>query len=591
MTTRPDLKVCEPGIINTSRALVSPVVDAAALNGPEHVNIAFSSDLNFLPHTAAMVNSLLRHSDPQRIYNLFFLYSDIPDFKLEVFRSILAAAPNFRLTCVNVGDRFAEAFRTGYAGPSSATYNRFLLFELLEGVNRLLYLDVDMIATGDVAEIFDHDIGDAKIAAVTDYIMTRSLTARQKFRIGQHHSLYDYQIQELGLTDHEIERYFNAGLILFNFAALDVRKTGEDLNKLAFEKEYYFFDQDILNVYFRGECFKLPARYNVSNTLANRYAQVPVDNHREAMAAKKNPLIIHFASREFKPWTRVDVHFGHYYWNSLRETPFFQEVQMQYTLEQYRSRYSLRARLTEWFDRNIDAKLIAPVRRLVRRRPGAPAKPALAAPETIGHPVHIVQSPFKTGTTSMGAFLVSAGVGARDMKYRGPLYDRERAAIDEANALAAAHDSFTAFESEHGRRVRLLMSNVTRAAADFDVFSDAPMGHALIDPFVKRVIAPQSKFIWVHRDFDEWIVSVKSWELAHPKVYPNADRWNVDHDGEVARCRRMLDEAYRRFALFAELFPDDCLEVTLDDPEISAKIGAFYGVATPEFPRKNASAA
>ncbi|MEO1611860.1 MAG: DUF4422 domain-containing protein [Pseudomonadota bacterium] len=353
--SRPDIRMREVHILNTARALVTPMTDTSALNGPEHVNIAFSADRAFLPHTAAMLASVKRHCAADRVYNLFFLHSGIAPTEIEVLQGMLADAPNMRLTPIAVGDRFADAYRSKVRAPSNATYNRFLLFTLLEGLDRLLYLDVDMVALGDVAEIFDYDLGDAQVGAVTDYIMTRGLVVKARLKAKDIEDLRQYQADQLKMNDEEVARYFNAGLLLFNFAAMDVRKVGRELTEMAMTGQYFFRDQDILNSYFRKSLCKLPARFNVFNSLANRYANVPVDNHAEAMAAKRDPLIVHYASAEFKPWRNPDVHFGQHYWEALRQTPFYQDVLMAYVTGQFEARLSTRAKLGRFADERLTA--------------------------------------------------------------------------------------------------------------------------------------------------------------------------------------------------------------------------------------------
>lgn len=204
--------------------------------------------------------------------------------------------------------------------------------------------------------------------------------------------------------------------------------------------------------------------------------------------------------------------------------------------------------------------------------------------------VHIVHSPFKTGTTSMGAFLIDAGVGERDSKYRGPLLRRSRKVIGEANAYAREADRFSILERDLGDRIRALLGEFTRTLSSFDVFSDAPLGHTVMDPFVKRLIAPAAKFIWINRDFDDWLASVEHWEVTHPQIYPNHGDWETDRGKAILRCWRLRTNAYKRFSLLADQFPGECLEVSLEDQAISRKVGEFYGVAAPAFPRKNISA-
>lgn len=326
MADHPATRLREVNIVNLSDALVFPYLSDGAFNAPEYVNIALSSDAAYLPHAAAMVSSVMRHASPARTYNFFYMHSGIPPRMLETFGSVLRPHANARLHLLNVGDPFADSYRSPSRAPSNATYNRFLLFDLLPTLDRLLYIDCDMIVTGDVAEIFDVAMGDKKIAAVTDHIMTRSLTTRVATVDADVPDLYAYHRDRLGLSDEQIHGYFNAGLLVFNFAAMDVAATGQELRRLLDQSRFLFRDQDLLNSYFKDSTLRLPAKYNVLNSWASAYANVPADNHAEAMAAKRAPFVIHYAAKDYKPWTSGAVEYAEHYWDALRRTPFYTPV-------------------------------------------------------------------------------------------------------------------------------------------------------------------------------------------------------------------------------------------------------------------------
>lgn len=323
---QPSLKVHEVGILNLSQALIVPWMRGDALNGENHVNIAFAADRAYLPHTAAMLASLLDHADSTRQLNLFFLHSNIDAPDRALLHEVVAPYPHARLYEINAGMPFEGSYRSASRAPSNSTYNRFLLFDLLPDLERLLYVDVDMIFCGDVAEIWDTDISDAPLAAVTDHIMTRTLTGPTPTVDANVPDLYRYQRDQLGLSDADIARYFNAGLLLMNFKAMDMPRVSADLMEMARTGRYLFRDQDIMNAYFKGRAIALPARFNVFNTVLEGYSRVPRDNHAEAMAARRNPLIIHYAAGDYKPWNGVAVPMAAPYWSALSKTPFYAEV-------------------------------------------------------------------------------------------------------------------------------------------------------------------------------------------------------------------------------------------------------------------------
>lgn len=337
----PKAKVHRVNILNLSQSLVFPYLSGDVFKGADEVNVAFSSDRNYLPHAGAMVRTLVDHADPNRRYNLFYMHENIAVRDLELLQSILYGAPHINLHPINVGNPFGANYRARHHAPTNATFNRFLLFELLPDVNRLIYIDVDMVLKGDIAELFDVDMGEHQLAAVPDFIMTRVLAAKVVTKEASIPDLGQYLRDKLGMSDAQINSYFNAGLMVLDFAKMDVPKVGRDLLDMVEKTQYFFRDQDILNEYFKDSYLRLPARYNVFNSDIDEYLDVPVDNHREALASKHDPFIIHFAAAHHKPWTYPDVHFAHEYWTALERTPFWLEV-----LEGTIAHRTLGARLT-----------------------------------------------------------------------------------------------------------------------------------------------------------------------------------------------------------------------------------------------------
>ena len=325
--TNPDLRLKEVSILNLGQALMTPYIAPEDAPAPETVNIALAADRNYLPHAAAMLRSLMDHADPARPLNIFFLYSDISEHALKVFESMLNERPGTTLHALDTGGMFDKSYRSASRAPSNATYNRFLLFSLLPGLERLLYLDSDMILRHDVCALYDTDLGEAHLGAVPDWIMTRTLTGPTKTIDPDVPELSVYHRETLGLSSEEIARYFNAGVLLFNFAAMgDLRGLGAELMREAQEGRYLFRDQDILNVHFKDKLHVLDPRWNVFNSHPEAYGRVPAAGQAQAMAARKDPWAIHYADRDYKPWRPRPVPQAGHYWQALIRTPFYGEI-------------------------------------------------------------------------------------------------------------------------------------------------------------------------------------------------------------------------------------------------------------------------
>lgn len=323
----PDLKIKEFGILNLADAYVTPYLAKDDAPSEDTVNIALAADRTYLPHTAAMLRTLMDKADPARPINLFFMYSGLSGKDLDGLRRMLSTRPGTELHPINIGELFDKSYRSASRAPSNMTYSRFLLFSLLPGLDRILYLDTDMIINADVCDLYDTDIDGKPLAAVTDWIMTRTLFGPTPTIDPDVPDLAVYHRERLEMNDDEIARYFNAGVLMFNFAAMDDPiALGDRLMKEIDTGRYLFRDQDILNKEFKSNFFQLDARWNVFNSDDHVYMRVPRPLWNVAMAARKDPWIIHYADRSYKPWGSGVVPLSEHYWQALIRTPYFAEV-------------------------------------------------------------------------------------------------------------------------------------------------------------------------------------------------------------------------------------------------------------------------
>lgn len=59
---------------------------------------------------------------------------------------------------------------------------------------------------------------------------------------------------------------------------------------------------------------------------------------------------------------------------------------------------------------------------------------------------------------------------------------------------------FQAFETAEKDRGLERLAPLLVAARKFGVFHNAPIGHTHLHPFIRKIIAPEARFIWVNRD-------------------------------------------------------------------------------------------
>jgi lipopolysaccharide biosynthesis glycosyltransferase len=156
---------------------------------------------------------------------------------------------------------------------------------LPRNLNRVLYLDSDVLALNAMEEIFSIDLNGNAIAAAEDIAVLPWIN-----RNGPEH------LQQIGLAT--TSRYFNAGVLLF-----DWQKTlQEEILKTAYELMigkivYKYPDQDVLNIAANGRWKRLHPKWNLDKKIDG--------------FLKINPIFRHYTG-SVKPWTCWRVGFAGY---------------------------------------------------------------------------------------------------------------------------------------------------------------------------------------------------------------------------------------------------------------------------------------
>lgn len=166
---------------------------------------------------------------------------------------------------------------------TEATYYRLWLAEMLpKEIEKVLYLDGDVIIRHDLLPLWNTDIEDYAVAAVSDF---------SEGMIDIYNRLH-YPCH-LG--------YFNAGVLLVN---LEYWRDHAVLDEfLCFMKKYperiHWHDQDVLNFVFCEKKKKLPLKYNFQNGFMYRVPRFDYWKYeKEIKEACKDPIIVHFMGKK-----------------------------------------------------------------------------------------------------------------------------------------------------------------------------------------------------------------------------------------------------------------------------------------------------
>jgi lipopolysaccharide biosynthesis glycosyltransferase len=193
------------------------------------------------------------------------------------------------------------------AGPfHQAAWCRVFLPELLTNLDKVVYLDSDLIVTDSLVPLWETDISGHLLAAVTNPLYP---------------FMPDWPTQVLGLPDRR--QYFNSGVLLMNLASMRTAGCTEELRRYARNHpDNRCPDQDALSALFHSWRLPLHPRWNVQTTLFDLPASLLPFSPAQVQEALEAPAVIHFIG-PFKPWQYLCRHpLQQLYFDHLEQTPW-----------------------------------------------------------------------------------------------------------------------------------------------------------------------------------------------------------------------------------------------------------------------------
>lgn len=256
-------------------------------------HIILATDNNFVQHCAVTMVSILENNKDVFFY---ILTEGLNEKNTQIIHD-LAESYNCGFEILSIDSSIVKKFpmpqTAGFSHISTATYYRLFIASLLpESIEKVLYLDCDIVVRGKLDELFDLDLNGYSIAAVyqDDKIL-----------------LQGDEYERLGLTAKD--GYFNAGVLLINLKYWRINDVEHKL--LSFIQEntanIKFHDQDTLNAVLTKSTKVLDCKWNTLSVFFTeaifQFTSPRCVKYRNQIlkGAGQNPTIVHFVSRP-KPW-------------------------------------------------------------------------------------------------------------------------------------------------------------------------------------------------------------------------------------------------------------------------------------------------
>ncbi len=260
------------------------------------VPIFFATDNAYAPFAAVAIKSLSENASKNYLYKIHILFTDLSSDNRKKIGTL--ETENIKIEFFDVKEKMKKSgndfhLRDYY---SFATYYRFFIPEMFPQYKKGVYLDSDITVLGDISELYNTEIGDNLVAAVSDEIVADI-------------DIFGEYVERVIGTPRE--KYFNAGILVMNLEQLRIIGIESELKKLM--KVYRFpvaQDQDYLNVLCANKVVYLDKLWNKT-----AYPESPEDI---------TPYIAHY-KMNLKPWHYDGVGYEGFFWEYVEKTEVYKE--------------------------------------------------------------------------------------------------------------------------------------------------------------------------------------------------------------------------------------------------------------------------
>lgn len=279
------------------------------------INIAIALNKKVLPQAYVMLRSVAKNHISSRIC-VYVLHSELSSDNCAFLQdALLRGMEGNRMVFLKIDPAQVSGLPYNQLW-SPEMYYRLMLPELLgERIDRILYLDIDMIVNKDITEFYNTDFEDCLLIAAKDMEFQTILSLDEPN--SRTRNVFFKELAKDGLV------YFCSGMLLMNLAKLKEQYSFEKYKEIFFSVSDVMVlpDQDLLNYVHQGQ-----VKY-VDELQFGLFAQTA---HKMGMGYKEvseNVSILHFTGHA-KPWTinlvRYDIE--KIWWEYAKDAPFYAEL-------------------------------------------------------------------------------------------------------------------------------------------------------------------------------------------------------------------------------------------------------------------------
>lgn len=286
----------------------------------EIIHIACNIDVSYVKYCVVMLTSLFENNKDVS-FHIHVITSELSEEMQAPIRKVVSNyhhATSFYFMGHDWGKDYPQYAEGSHI--SLAAYYRIFLGDMLPAdIEKVLYLDCDLVVIGSVSPLWHTDIKDYAVGCIEDMWSGKAeIYARLRY--------------------NPSFSYFNSGVLLINLAWW--REQDVSQKAIQYITDYAdslkFYDQDVLNALLHEQKLFVPLRYNVQDGFLRRKRKIRLESIAILEKELLHPVIIHYTGGK-KPWHYKSQHpYKGLYFHYLDMTPWAGErpkVPMSYRLK------------------------------------------------------------------------------------------------------------------------------------------------------------------------------------------------------------------------------------------------------------------
>lgn len=249
------------------------------------MNLLFSINTSYITQFITCIKSIVRFPNT---YDIYVFNTDLQEEDQEkIQNTFLSSSVTFHF--IKIDNTKIRDFPTTQRYPLEIYYRIFASQYLPSTIDKILYLDVDIIVIQPLDELYAYDLQDDYFAACT------------------HVRKFFTKINNVRLGSKEEYPYINTGVLLMNVKELRKHQDPNEVFDFINHHDHQLLlpDQDIISMLY-GDHIRLldPMKYNLSERILSIYNAEHVNDKKTIDWVRKNTVILHYCGKN-KPWNQT----------------------------------------------------------------------------------------------------------------------------------------------------------------------------------------------------------------------------------------------------------------------------------------------